>query len=132
MSEIGQQVINAVRSKAAENPEFVYINPLGSNPDIFGPEEFCVYVRDRCPSCLIGHALWNLDLIDASLEEHGYNGVAVDDLLAWLESAGKIDDLDSDEIKWLGNAQAAQDAQKPWGEAISFADNYNDEMLTNW
>lgn len=135
MSDIGQQVINAVRSKAAHNPTFVYKNPGFTNPDLFGPGEFCVYVKDGCPSCLIGQGLWDLNLIDASLENHEYNTVAADDLLAWLHAERDYDLgllLDPGEIDWLVQVQAAQDAEKPWAEAISFADSYPTEKLNNW
>jgi hypothetical protein len=131
MSEIGQQVINAVRSKAAQNPTFVYKNPGLSWSNALGPGPFCVYVKDGCPSCLIGQGLWDLKLIDASLENHEYNSVGADDLLAWLDTTQDVT-LDVDEIEWLVQVQAAQDAEKPWAEAISFADSYSTEKLNNW
>lgn len=127
MSDIGEKIIAAVRGVAARNPSFVY-----PNPGVHGAVDtmaYCVYVREGGPSCLVGCALWDLDLIDTSLEEHPYNTVGVDDLLvAWLDGV----ELDLDEIEWLRNVQSGQDAEKPWAEAVKWADSFREEMLQDW
>lgn len=128
MSEIGQSIIDAVRKAAANNPSFVYSNPGLSGMD----GNFCVYVKDGKPSCIIGHALWDLGIIDAELERHSFNCVGVDDVLSWLSAMPGGPELDSNEISWLSHAQAGQDAEKPWAEAVEWADNYCDEMLQTW
>jgi len=120
MSEIGQSIIKAVREKAAENPLFVY--DVGA--------DFCKYVIDGQPSCLIGHALWDLHIIDANLEnayEGYYNNIDVQDLFTHLGTR-----LDPEEVGWLTLAQQSQDAKSPWGKAVDWADNFDEEMLNNW
>lgn len=118
MSEIGLQIISAVRMVAARNPLFVF-QPVGP---------FCEYVSGGKPACNIGHALWDLGLIDATMEVCAFNSADVRSLLG--DQLGLH--LDPDEIKWLDLVQSSQDAEKPWGEAITFADNFREEMLQDW
>lgn len=106
MSEFGQQLIEETKKVAANNPDFVYKKERG-----------CVYVRNGQPSCLIGHALWNLGLIDASLETCSDNESGVEEIIDALHL-----NVDGDEQVWLDNAQSSQDIGKSWGQAISLAD----------
>ncbi len=125
MSEIGQKIIAAVRDVAAKNPSFIYLNAALMGAD----GNFCVYVKDGDPSCLIGQALWKLGLIDAALEADDFNAVGADDLLRSLPIG---DSLDPNEIEWLTRVQEMQDAEKPWSEAVEWADNFKEEMLQDW
>jgi hypothetical protein len=127
MSEIGQSIIDAVRKAAANNPSFVY-----SNPGLSGMSGNCVYVRDGKPSCIIGHALWDLGFIDSALEKDFLNAVGVDDVFCWLPALQDEPMLDPNEISWLSHVQAGQDAEKPWADAVEWADNYREEMLQTW
>jgi hypothetical protein len=128
MSEIGQTIIDAVRKAAANNPSFVYSNPALSGMS----GSFCVYVRDGKPSCIIGHALWDLGFIDSTFEKNCLNTVGVDDVLSSLPALLDESMLDPNEIQWLSHAQAGQDAEKPWADAVEWADSYREEMLQTW
>ena len=114
MSDLGQQLISIVRAKAADNPDFVYTTPLVNQQD----DPPCVYVYDGCPSCLIGHALFDAKLIDGSLEcDQAKNSTGFTGLLDHL---GLL--LDTNEWKWLRQVQRYQDARRSWGEAVRQAD----------
>lgn len=110
MSVLGQQLIDIVRDKALEQPDFVYQQIDG----------VCFYVRDKKPSCLIGQALWQVGMIDASLEDSPLNlnyetlgGLA--DYFGW--------NIDYHELKWLRKVQRYQDTNYRWGAAVQNADN---------
>ena len=65
MSELGAKLIASVRKFAAERPDYVYRNADDKHPSRSG----CVYfTKDGKPSCLIGHALAELGLLDAQPE----------------------------------------------------------------
>jgi len=113
MSDLGQKLIEIVRAKAAANPEFKYITPLANQQD----DPPCVYVYNGCPSCLIGHALFEAKVIDGSLESSGKNTTTFGSLADHLELP-----IDTSEWKWLRAVQRYQDAHKPWGEAVARAD----------
>src|SRR6185437_3695800 len=93
------------RKVAEANPDFVF-------------EGDCQYVQDGKPACLIGHALWNLGLIDADLESRSYNDDGVDMIKQRLNI-----DIDDDEEIWLAEAQSAQNRRRPWGEDIQLFAN---------
>ena len=114
MTEIGQKLIGIVRAKAAENPEFVYVRPRHED---FRPGS-CTYVRGAQPSCLIGHALWDADLIDSSFEQCGLNTVPITVLVHDMHL-----ELDNLELYWLSGVQSYQDDGRPWGAAVEWADN---------
>ena len=116
MSDLGEQIIQAVRKAAADNPGFIY-------------DEFnCVYVRDGQPACLVGHGLWDLDLIDANLErDQRLNGENIADLLCKF---GHF--LDQTEVEWLEIAQEQQDTGKSWGNAVRYADGLLREYEEAW
>lgn len=117
MSEQGQKLIEAIRVKAEANPAFVYSRYNEYH------QPACVYVADGKPSCLVGHGLWDLGLIDAEFENvPQFNEVSVDGLaFEW----GPLN-LDDAEIDWLRCVQARQDEHYPWADAVAWAD---DEML---
>lgn len=114
MSEIGKQIIQAVRDVAAAKPEYVY-------------KGLCFYVLDGCPACLIGQALWNLGLISAAIEYRSGNRGGVEEMFEDLGIA-----VDPDEQTWLELAQDAQDSEKPWGESVRRADDYDPAALEMW
>ncbi|RAV17537.1 hypothetical protein DQP57_00490 [Mycobacterium colombiense] len=129
MSEMGQKIIAEVRKIAAERPNFVY------------PRLNCAYLDEYgCPSCIIGHALFRLEVIPSV---HLIEGKPASFTLSDLGI-----DLDHDEARWLDEVQAAQDGRAgpppprpglspeefkskwaehpgryPWGEAVKHADN---------
>lgn len=105
MSEIGQQIIQAVRDVAARDPLHVF-------------EGECVYVCDGAPACLIGCALWDLDLIDETIAEKEYNEESIDYFLNHLDI-----ELDDDEVAWLESAQHEQDRMSTWQTAVRTADD---------
>lgn len=115
-TSIGEQLQEKVREIAAERPDYVYrgngaVGKLGR----------CVYVRDGQPSCLIGHALWGLGLIDATLEQRGSGqGDNTGDIHSLADTLNL--DIDSDSLDWLSQAQYRQDVGRPWGEAVQLAD----------
>lgn len=111
MSELGQRLIQIVRQKAAEDPGFVYQYPPG--------RDTCLYVYLGSPSCLIGQALWEAGLIDASLEDLEINIETFHALIQALELP-----IDSVEASWLASAQTRQDTNlHSWGEAVRGADD---------
>lgn len=114
MSVIGAQLISSVRMTAAEDPDFVY------------RLEHCVYVLENQPSCLLGHALWDLDLINEHIQELSVNDESFDYLSYWLELP-----LDEDELHWLTAAQECQDRRSTWGDAVQFADEAR-AKLASW
>lgn len=104
MSEIGQKLIAETRKVATENPDFVY-------------EGVCQYVDGGKPACLIGHALWNLGLIDEALERQSVNDDGVRFITNHLEIA-----LDDSEESWLTRTQSGQDNGISWGMSVVHAD----------
>lgn len=114
MSEIGQQLIEIVRQKAAENPGHVYQRPRQENGR-FAP---CQYVQEGGPGCIVGHALWDAGLINPLFEgnDHNFSPVyAIVDVLGLT--------IDPDEVDWLIKVQSRQDQQYPWGAAVERADS---------
>lgn len=124
MSDIGQQLIENVRAKAAEDPDFRYQPPT--------PQGSCVYVYRGRPSCLIGHALWGAGLINRDFvrPEVSVRGVVsrpneegFSDIVSFLGL-----ELDPLERMWLESVQAHQDDERPWGEAVEAADDMIKEL----
>lgn len=113
MSTLGDRLKQEVIRLAAESPDFIYESP---------DEDQCVYVHEGEPSCLYGQALWNLGLIDASLERRkvlnvfgrpeSLNFQMIDDLLKYLEL-----EVDEDEAEAFIKSQDAQDNGRPWDVA---------------
>lgn len=122
MSEIGQRLIEIVRAKAAENPDFIYEPPGGSGHS-------CVYVYRGEPSCLLGHALWEAGLIDEKFEHRleELNGLTYPQPLneeGFGDIASALNlDLDAHERAWLENVQTHQDNERMWGTAPAVADD---------
>ena len=112
MTVIGQQLISSVRAHAAQNPDFVYHSPWADRGS-----SSCVYVHNSLPSCIIGHALWDAGLIDASTENSVFNSFPFLHIVAALNLT-----LDCEEQLWLRDVQGCQDLQEPWGESVNKAD----------
>lgn len=105
MSDIGQDIIAAVRGSAVANPERIYAGK-------------CAYVRNGYPSCIVGHGLWSLNLINADTEDLPENRAAIG---SFLEHLGL--EVDIREYQWLKLVQAVQDTgDETWGEAVRQAD----------
>lgn len=107
MSELGQKIIDAVRAKAAELPDYIYQKTSNGS---------CKYIHHGAPSCIIGHALWNVGLINAHCDFDKLD----------LSSFGYVIrehwDLSDREIKWLEDVQYKQDRGTSWGNAVVSAD----------
>jgi hypothetical protein len=125
MSEVGQKLIKATRAAAEANPDKIY--ELATIHDEIGnvlKQGKCRYVHEGKPSCIVGHAAWDIELIDADLEGDptGNNEASVDILLEYLDL-----DVDSTEAYWLSTVQGAQDRGAPWGESVEAADRRHPE-----
>lgn len=122
MSDIGQQLIVEVRKVAAERPNYVY------------NKTYCQYLMDGRPSCIIGHALFNLGYLPAA---GNYEGQTAEVAISRLGLS-----LDMGETVWLERVQQVQDGnlflasqghtaamdqyerRLPWGMAVQYADGW--------
>ena len=129
MSEIGQEIIAEVRKIVAKKPKFIYRKPRV--PDNYGkPVSTCFYVYGSAPSCILGHALWMLDLIDETLEKSTVNQSAF--ARGWINRfIPELDDLDQSEWDWLAWVQEGQDEALPWATAVKNADDTMAQLLTS-
>lgn len=111
-SELGEKIINAVREAAAKAPDFVYNRetPLGK----------CIYVKNGQPSCLVGHALWAVGLIDADTEGFSWNDDEISTVVAQSEWGKQLTD---GEVGWLEIVQSEQDSGTAWRYAVRMADD---------
>lgn len=107
MSETGQTIIKAVREAAERSPLYVY-------------EGHCQYIKAGAPSCLVGHALWDLGMIDLNFARGTINNEGIDAVLPMLGI-----EVDHSELVWLEVAQTAQDTQSTWQEAVRQADEFD-------
>lgn len=108
MSELGQKIIAEVRKAAEDRPEYVC-------PKVF---DQCEYIRDGGPSCIVGHALWNVGLINPSWEGDDWGDSSIKNVIAiegWPLTIG--------EINWLSRVQESQDDGYPWGRSVARADH---------
>lgn len=111
MSNRGAKLIKIIRDLATEKPDFVY-----ERPEIEG-DTGCVYVHDRQPSCIVGHAMWRAGLIDYSYELTPYNKQAFGDHLPGMAT------LTDREAQWLEEVQGQQDSGETWANSILSADS---------
>lgn len=112
MSETGEKVIAKVRELVVANPDFIYESPLG--------EGSCVNVYEGKGSCLIGQALFDLGIIDASIETDRVNGSGIYSVIRKFEL-----DISEPEANWLATVQSCQDCGLAWADAISHAEQEN-------
>lgn len=115
MSEIGQKLIAGVKAAAEERPDYVYERP--KTPEGKPKAASCMYVRDGQPSCIVGHAAFNLGLIDSGFELRPENTGGVSELLDTLGL-----EVDREELYWLDEAQEQQDTGSRWDAAVANAD----------
>lgn len=116
MSDIGEKLIDETRKVAAANPDFVYERePRGDGSEFL---KSCAYVRNNQPSCIVGHALWNLGLINGELESSSRNEDSVEEILSHLHI-----NVDEGEGFWLTEVQNWQDCKTPWKDSITAADD---------
>jgi len=111
MSELGQKIIAEVRAKAAADPEYLYPRTEAGG---------CSYLRNGQPSCIVGHALWNLGLIDAQWKG---DDLGISDISHIINHEGW--ELTIGEIDWLSKVQDNQDNGWPWGQSVARADGSN-------
>lgn len=105
-------VIDEVKTIAAENPDFVYAENF----------ETCYYQIDGKPACLLGHALFNVGIAAEKLASYD------EAILNSFSFLGK-DKADFqgtvDELGWLDAVQRNQDNRlepMSWGESVTLAD----------
>lgn len=119
MSTIGQQLIEAIRATAANDPDRVM------------RDGGAYWNLDGTPCCLVGHGLASLGLLPPlqgndreefiELDEHwNYEGFT-----ALLNKGGLpgLEDLDDIEILWIREAQIHQDEERTWGRSVELADS---------
>lgn len=104
-----EDLVQEVRAVASELPDHI-----GKDPVV------CLYVRQGRPSCLIGHALFRMGLIEAGFEYTDLNSEGIETLAEkWFE-------LDSDQdyatLRWLSEVQVQQDNGLRWADAVREAD----------
>lgn len=119
MSDIGQKLIRKVRDIAAARPEYVYDDT----------EDACLYMLDGQPSCIIGHALFQLGYLpDHQVVTESKSASAAARMLGI--------ELDPAEKHWLDWVQNAQDGiaarslfphenivtRLSWGISVQYAD----------
>lgn len=119
MSELGQKLVEIVRRKAAENPDYVYQAPGD------GIAAQCLYVHDGKPSCLIGQALLEAGVIGPDFEANADNRRGFRSLWHHIPS---LQALSYDEYDWLQSVQRRQDAGEPWANAVAFADHHSSPL----
>lgn len=107
---LGSRIIDAVREVAAGDPDYIYRR---------GPRGACVYVLDGQPDCIIGRAMWALDLIGPDLEHMSSNSRGIVHLLKEYRSTL---DVTPEQLNWLAGVQSYQDCGIAWGEAVDRVD----------
>lgn len=106
MSELGAKLIEEIRNLAKENPE----RTAG-----------CTYLdSDGAPVCIVGHAMFNLGLIDESAKQSDWN--KSDFYILRFNGISGLDATDDAESRWIVAVQGMQDCGKEWGEAVEVAD----------
>ncbi|QRY51822.1 hypothetical protein [Mycolicibacterium septicum] len=116
MSKIGKKIAKEVKRLAAESPDFIY------------PYEDCKYIHNGEPSCLYGHALFNLGLIDSSFERKLGKGHLGNDTLLNFQPIDTVLQqldikLDNDEVGAFIGSQDDQDNGRPWDVAARPLEN---------
>jgi hypothetical protein len=123
-----EQVVNEIRRLAAEQPDFVYVNPVDpENTD-------CLYVHnwgneDGLPvvgGCIAGQALMNLGVPASTLHDVEFTSVS-----GILPRVGVKVDIVSDRnlLTWMDDVQSKQDIKNPWGLAVKAADQNMEHYL---
>lgn len=114
MSKIGKRILKEVQRIAAQSPDYRYEPP---------DSDQCVYIHDGEPSCIFGHALLNLGLIDKSFERVliDIDGVScarinLQDIETVIEYLNL--EIDDKEIEEFLSIQSDQDNGKPWGRVV--------------
>ncbi len=115
------QVIEEVRRLAAEQPDFVYAEQEGANPNEDCSYFGCHLGNTAGQACIVGQALANLNVDMAKLEEAEDSGNDTDIDSVLVSGIVNIT-YTSEEAKWLGNVQYHQDRKEPWARAVELAD----------
>ncbi len=117
-----RKIKNAIKRLVEAKPDFEYDSEYG-----------CFYMRDNCPSCLIGQALNKIGVAKKvlyQLDRSGYNHLpcSVTDkiFIEILALNGWF--IDNEAIKFSSKVQDAQDFEKPWNkcyeEGLKTLDEY--------
>lgn len=107
-----------VEKVAGENPHFIY-----------DASETCKYVKDRKPSCLVGHALFRLGVPIGQLEAYDsandFSGSGIGAVLF-----GDLYEMDDPvAVEKCDLAQNEQDSGASWGAAVHRAKKAAKAML---
>jgi hypothetical protein len=105
-----QAVKDAVEAKGAD---YVYSNP-GSDR--------CLYVHGDTPGCIVGHALYNLGASIDLLRVMDNADESIIDAVYDLELVPAGVTMTDKALKFLAEAQMAQDTSAPWGRALETAE----------
>lgn len=94
------------RAVAEKGPDYVYPRSLSDG--------LCVYFEGSAPSCIVGHLLAykGIDAEQVAVQnENGFDTLIGDDVIG----------VDRKTECLLNVAQASQDSQMPWGDAVALA-----------
>jgi hypothetical protein len=121
-----EQFIDAIKAVASESPETVYTPPAHMNTE----SGRCFYVHTDAenpedlgkatPGCLIGVALHRVGVPLYVLQEH--EGDCASGVISRV-----LPGASTDTLSFANIAQGSQDEGKPWGMALSEAENYKGE-----
>lgn len=129
-----EAIVEAVRTVAAEQPNYVYAKPLGSGGCAsYAPDE-----RNPC-GCLVGAAMRSIDYteMDANRYEHEAaismlrsvlrhpQIVMNEDLASPIESVSRC----AKALKFMDWAQFENDSGRPWIECVNRADAEVEEAV---
>jgi hypothetical protein len=113
-----EQVRDGVRDVINAHPEgvdHVYSRPEGA--------EYCLYVHDNEPSCIVGHYLINtLGVAKHVIQNH--EGIGASTVVGILHTRGLMPDVDYWAATFLGVVQREQDSGATWGEAYEYASDH--------
>ena len=118
------QVLDQIKTIAAENPDHVYEAPADLATDLGR----CLYVHYDEPGCIVGKALFDLGVSLGDLTTFGDDarlggGAPAESLLKELGIIGCLDSASGR----IQSIQSRQDRGIPWGEAVEGAITGDDE-----
>jgi hypothetical protein len=109
MTVTAAQIISEIRAVAAEQPGYMYL------------AYHCLYVERSgdvvVPSCIVGHALWRLGVIDEKFYFSSHNDEAVIPTLHMLGIRAT-----RQQLRWLETVQKQQDEGAPCSSTVQTAD----------
>lgn len=120
------QLADAVRRAALNNPDKIYERPADGG---------CKYTHEVennfVPGCIVGQGIFDLtgQVVEQSSLNTAVNGGiwlqalnADDGVDMWGDTKVSEDPLTRYLVRWLRSVQSRQDDGRPWGEAVTYAD----------